>query len=140
VGVAAEGAEPARALALARTLVRGVASDAALAALLDLIEHPDPLVRRNAAWGLGRAPLQQSPEGLARVAAALDGYDRGDEAGAHLVRALGPAGDPVAVPRTADWRAPAPDSRPRVAAAEALATSRLADEARAPLLDALDDG
>jgi peptidylprolyl isomerase len=129
----------AAALALARMLARGTHSPAGLDALVARLVDARPEVRRDAAWGIGHSfqpGLWQDHRD--RVFAALDAYDRADEAAGDLLRALGWIQDPTARARIVDWLQRSTEWKVRVAAAEALAGARAPAE-RAALARALDD-
>jgi cyclophilin family peptidyl-prolyl cis-trans isomerase/HEAT repeat protein len=131
---------PAATLALSRILARGMQSPAGLDALAARLVDARPEVRRDAAWGFGHS-FQPGfwQDQRAAVLAALDGYDRSDEAAADLLRALAFIQDPDARAPLVDWLATSPDWKIRVAAAEAmLASPSLAE--RAALFAALEDG
>jgi cyclophilin family peptidyl-prolyl cis-trans isomerase/HEAT repeat protein len=129
----------AAATSLARMLARGTQSPAGLSALVARLVDERPEVRRDAAWGIGHAfqPGFWQDE-RAAVYAALDGYDKGDEAAADLLRSLAFVQDPAARRRLVDWLATSRDWKIRVAAAEAMLASPHLPE-RAALFAALAD-
>ncbi|MSR36858.1 MAG: hypothetical protein EXR95_09525 [Gemmatimonadetes bacterium] len=127
------------ALALAHLLARGAVSPAGIEALVARLTHASADVRRDAAWGIANADQPsrwQMHRG--RVYAALDGYDRSDEAASQLLRALGTIPDPPGRARIIAWLGASPDWHIRVAAADALTGAKDAAE-RAALLRALAD-
>ena len=130
---------PDASLALGRLLSRGEAAPAALEGLLARLTDTDPMVRESAAWGIANAfiPGAWRPQ-RDRLYSALDGYDRGDEAAANLLRALGTLSDPEARSRIIDWLGTSPNWRVRSTAAESLSGADDPAEIGA-LLQALDD-
>jgi cyclophilin family peptidyl-prolyl cis-trans isomerase/HEAT repeat protein len=134
-----DGVGPDGTLALARTLVRGVATTQAVDALLARLTDPDPRVRELAAWGVASA-FDVSTWASTRdvVYAALDGYDRSDLAAVQLLRALLRVPDPAGRERMRAWLAESPAWRVRTAAVEGLSAAS-APVDRAALLAALDD-
>jgi cyclophilin family peptidyl-prolyl cis-trans isomerase/HEAT repeat protein len=129
----------AAALALTRMLARGTHSPAGLDALVARLGDARPEVRRDAAWGFGHS-FQPGmwQDRRAAVYAALDGYDKGDEAAADLLRALGWVQDVAERVRLIDWLRTSTDWKIRVAAAEAMLSTPHAAE-RAALFEALTD-
>lgn len=115
----AEAAE--RALALARMALRGLGTEGLVDELLALLTHPEPAVRANAAYYLGRTSQMAPWAGeMDRIREALDGYAPDESAAMHLVVALGLRRDPEDRDRILHWMAHARDWRTRVNAARAL--------------------
>lgn len=112
-------------LAIARGLVREVAPMSAWARLVEDLAHPDPAIRRAAAYGFDRV---ESPTAWAdqrgRVRGALDGLDFDDEGAFRLLRPLSRTPDVFTTPRLLLWLRNAKDWRAREAAAIGLTTRK----------------
>ncbi len=120
--------------------VRTISTPEALAALLDRLDDLDPRVRAAAAYYFGRVPSTESwAERVKRIRQALDGYGKDDPAAMYLVQALGRLHDPFDRERLAEWASTATDWRIRANAMTALGAEELDADARATLLEGLDD-
>jgi len=133
--------EADRTLALAAVgAVRGIIVPDGVDALLDRLDDADPKVRVAAAYYFGRV---RSTEGWAprasRVREALDDYRKDDPAAMYLVQALGRLHEDFDQDRITEWARTASDWRTRANAMAALGGPELGPDARATLLEGLDD-
>lgn len=118
--------EAVLALALARLGVRQVLPDGLVDALLERIVHPEPEVRRMAAYYFGNSPdTEPWTESVERVREALDGYAADDPAAMHLLIGLGLRRDRAERDRLLHWLRGGEDWRIRVNAARAMATTSM---------------
>lgn len=119
----------------AATIALASMSSLAAEPLAALLDHGDPVVRRNAAWGLGelRHPRGIAERGIAELAAALDDPDASVRAA--VAWSLGDIRVRAAVPGLIEALRNDPDARVRAMAAHALGEVRAA-EAEAALAEA----
>ncbi|MEM7357120.1 MAG: HEAT repeat domain-containing protein, partial [Acidobacteriota bacterium] len=108
------------------TIALASMSSRAAPALAESLDHGDPVVRRNAAWGLGelRHPRDIPEPGLDALTATLDDPDPSVRAAAAW--ALGDIRVRRAIPRLIEILAQDPEERVRALAAEALGEIRAA--------------
>jgi peptidylprolyl isomerase len=127
-------------MALARALVRGVESEAAVERVGSSITHPDPEVRMAAAYLMARAEnpaVWYAYRRRARI--ALTGWDKDEPAAMWVIQGLGRSGDFYSRGLLQEWARTAEDWRVRVNAIRALSL-RFPDVSTVDVfLDALDD-
>ncbi|MCG6955604.1 MAG: peptidylprolyl isomerase [Gemmatimonadetes bacterium] len=116
------GEEADRALALARLgAVRGIITEDALRWLLNHLKSPDPAVRENSAYFIGRVRTSAPwTDRAAIVRDALESYRKDDPAGMYLIQGLGRQGDRRNAKPIAEWATSSPDWRMRANAMTAM--------------------